>query len=53
MILDAEFNKAKLNKFIKDQLNNFTEDQCTCSLNLLQEIEEMFEGTLGTYKQIQ
>ena len=49
-VLDNKYENSDLNKFIKDQLKNLTEDQKKYLLNLFQNFEDLLDGTLDTRK---
>ena len=49
-ILDAKYENADLNKVMKNQCQHLTETQSNGLIKLLQSIEELFDGTLGTWK---
>ena len=50
VILDAKYEKADIHKFMENQCQNLTMAQHNYFLKLLQKFEELFEGTLGTWK---
>ena len=50
VILDAKYKKAYLNKFMETQYQHLTMTQHNGFLKLLQIFEELFDGTLGTWK---
>ena len=50
MILDDKYEKSDLNKVMENQCQHMKEVQCKKLLKLLQKIEELFVGTLGTWK---
>ena len=49
-ILDANYEKADLPQVVKDNCTHLTEDQQQELLELLQDFEELFDGTLGDWK---
>ena len=49
-ILDANYEKADLPQVVKDNCTHLTEDQQQELLGLLQDFEELFDGTLGDWK---
>ena len=49
LILDSKYEKADLNKFIKNQDQHLTEVQRNKFLILLQKPEELFDGTLDLF----
>ena len=50
VILDAKYKKADLHKVMETQCQHLTMTQCIDLLKLLQKVEELFDGTLGTWK---
>ena len=42
--------KAELNKSTKNKCQNLTEEKCNKWIKLLQKKEDIFYGTLGTWK---
>ena len=50
VILDAKYEKSDLHKVMKTQFEHTTITQCIESLKLIQKFEELFDGTLGTWK---
>ena len=50
VILDTKYVKADLNKVMKNQCQNLTETPHNELLKLLQNFEELFDGTLGIWK---
>ena len=51
--LDAKYIKAYVNKVMKNKSQHLTETKRNELLKLLQKPEELFDGTLVTWKQIQ
>ena len=52
VILDAKYEKAYLYKVMETQCQNLTMTQCSGLLKLLQISKDLFDGTLGTWKNI-
>ena len=52
VILDAKYEKSNLHKVMKNQCQNLTMTQRNELLKLIQKFEELFNGTLGTWKKI-
>ena len=52
-ILDTKNEKSYLHKFVETQCQHLTTTRRNDLLKLLQKIEEFFDVTLGTWKQIQ
>ena len=50
VILDAKYEKADFHKVVETQCKHLTMTQCNDLLKLLQNFEELFYGTLGTWK---
>ena len=50
IILDAKYKKAYSHKVMETQCLNLTKTQCNDLLKLLQKIEDLSDGTLGTRK---
>ena len=50
LILDAKYEKADLHKVMENQYQHLTMTQRNELLKLLQKFEELFDGTLGTWK---
>ena len=50
VILDAKYKKSDLNRVTENQRQNLKEVQPNEYLKLLQKFEELFNGTLGTWK---
>ena len=50
VILDTKYEKAYLNKVTENQCKHLIEVQRNLLLQLLQQSEELFDGTLGTWK---
>ena len=50
VILYAEYKKADLYMVMENQCQHLTMAQCNELLKLLQKVEELFDGTLGTWK---
>ena len=49
-ILDVNYVKSYLNKVIKYQYQHLTEYQSKDLLKLLQNLKDLFNGTLGSWK---
>ena len=50
VILDAKYKKSDLNKVMKNLCQHLTKAQRNELLKLLLKLEELFNGTLGTWK---
>ena len=50
VILDAKYEKSDLHKVMENQCQHLTMTQRTELLQLLQKFEELFDGTIGTWK---
>ena len=50
VVLDAKYENSDLNEVMKKQCQHLTETQSNELLELLQKIEEFFDGTLDTWK---
>ena len=50
VILDAKYEKADLHKVMETHCQHLTMTQHNDLLKLLQKFEELFDGTLGTWK---
>ena len=50
VISDVKYKKADLHKFMETNCQILTMTQCNDLLKLLQNFEELFYGTLGTWK---
>ena len=50
VILDTKYEKADLHKVMETQYQHITVTQHNELLKLLQKFEELFDGTLGTWK---
>ena len=50
VILDAKYEMANLHKVMENQCKHLTGAQRNELLKLLQRLEELFDGTLGTWK---
>ena len=50
VILDAKYKKTDLHKVMENQCQHLTMTQRNELLKLLQKFEELFYGTLGTWK---
>ena len=49
-ILDANYEKADLNKFMETQCQHLTETQCNKLIKKSQNFEDLLDGTLVTWK---
>ena len=49
-ILDAKYEKSDLNKVITKQCQHLTGTESHRLLHILEEFEDLFDGTLGTWK---
>ena len=49
-ILDAKYEKADLQKIVDEYCSHLTKDQQIQLLRVLEEFEELFDGTLGDWK---
>ena len=50
VILDAKYENAELHKVLETQCQHFTMTHSNYLLKLLQKLEELFDGTLGTWE---
>ena len=50
VIFDAKYENADLHKIMENKFQHLTMTQCNELLKLLQKLEELFNGTLGTRK---
>ena len=50
LILDAKYEEADLHKVMENQCQHLTMTQRNELLKLLQKLEDLFDGTLGTWK---
>ena len=50
VLLDSIYEKEYLNKVMTNQCQHFIETQGNELLKLLEKFEELFNGTLGTWK---
>ena len=50
VILDSKYEKTALHKVMETQCQHLKMTECNDLLKLLQKIEELFNGTLGTWE---